>query len=562
MKSTSPPQSHSDATELRRRAEELLQNSALAGNVRQSVLESQKLIQELQIYQIELELQNEELLNTRAAAESAAARYTNLYDFSPTGLVSLSPEETILQINFSAAQLLSSERAKLKGVRFGIFVTQVDLPAFSAFLSQVFVSKVKQTCEVHLTQALGYSVAAEQGQAPCIIQIEATLSPDGQECRAVLVDVTERKRIEREMQLTSTVYRAIGEAIIVVDRNSRIVAINPAFTTLTGYTEKEAIGHTTKLLKSDRQNEQFYQEMKHVLNTTGSWKGEIWNRRKNGEEYLEWLVISTIYDENNAVQKRVGMFSDITAQKQAEQTIWQQAYFDVLTGLPNRQTFRDRLDQELNRASRTDSPLALLFLDLDHFKEINDTLGHHMGDNLLMEVAQRLSNCVRKSDTVARLGGDEFIIIICDKPSTNNIDNIAQKILKCMTDPFYLGSEICYISCSIGIVFFPDDARNIDDLLKKVDQAMYAAKQQGRNCYNYFTTELQEIAQSRQWLSKELRGALTKNHLWVAYQPIVELATGAIHKAEALLRWQHPERGLISPAEFIPIAEIPCSSLR
>ncbi len=368
-------------------------------------------------------------------------------------------------------------------------------------------------------------------------------------------DITERKRNEHELQLAATVYQAIGEAVMVADSQNRIVSINTAFTDLTGYSEEEAIGQPTTLLKSGQHDRHFYQDMWNMLNRTGRWQGEIVNRRKNGEEYLEWLMISTAYNEDGSVLRRVGIFSDITDRKLAEQTIWKQANFDPLTGLPNRTLFHDYLKQEIKKADRNGQSLALLFIDLDRFKEVNDTLGHDMGDHLLHEAARRLGLCVRSTDTVARLGGDEFTVILCSLNEANSTERIVRTILDSLATPFQLGAEVAYVSASIGITLYPEDADCSEALLKNADQAMYAAKNQGRNGYHYFTSSMQAAALERMRLTVDLRAALPGGQLQLYYQPIVELSSGIVRKAEALIRWQHPVYGLISPAEFIPIAE-------
>ena len=241
--------------------------------------------------------------------------------------------------------------------------------------------------------------------------------------------------------------------------------------------------------------------------------------------------------------------------KENEALVWWQANFDPLTNLPNRRMFHDRLEQEMKKSNRSGLPLALLLFDLDHFKQINDTYGHAAGDMLLQDAARRLGSCVRESDIVVRLGGDEFIIILSELADPNTVERIAQDALHKLAEPFQLKNEVAYVSTSIGIAFYPTDATDSSALLKSVDQAMYAAKNQGRNCYSYFTASLQQAAYTRMRLINDLRGALTGDQFRVYYQPIVELATGVIHKAEALVRWQHPTRGLVNPAEFIPIAE-------
>ena len=365
----------------------------------------------------------------------------------------------------------------------------------------------------------------------------------------------ERKRTENELQIAASVHQAISEAITVTDANNRIIAINPAFTQVTGYAAHEAIGQGPSLLKSGRHDLPYYQEMWQTLEATGRWQGEIWNRRKSGEVYPEWLSINTIHDSDGKVLRRIAMFSDITEKKRSEETIWRQANYDSLTELPNRRLFRDRLQQEILKAQRADQYVALLFVDLDRFKEVNDTLGHHTGDLLLIEAARRVCECVRATDTVARLGGDEFTVIMSDLADTDRVGKIAQSVLLALAAPFALGDDAVYVSASIGITIFPSDADNVESLLKNADQAMYAAKEHGRNRFSYFTASMQEIAQTRLLLSNDLRNAIASGQLEVYLQPIVELATGRIFKAEALLRWHHPTHGMVGPAHFIPIAE-------
>jgi diguanylate cyclase (GGDEF)-like protein len=267
------------------------------------------------------------------------------------------------------------------------------------------------------------------------------------------------------------------------------------------------------------------------------------------------MAISTIYADDGAVQSRVAQFSDVTRKRETDELIWRQANFDALTALPNRAMFHDRLEQAIIKAARQQEKLALLFLDIDFFKEVNDTLGHSMGDRLLQIAAQRLHHCVSATDTVARLGGDEFTVILREVEEAHGVERAVQTILRAMAEPFLLGTEKVYVSASIGITMYPADGSDAGLLLKHADQAMYAAKAQGRNRYSYFTVSMQEAAQARKRLVNDLRAALDERQFEVYYQPIVDLASGMVRKAEALVRWHHPQRGLISPTEFIPVAE-------
>ncbi|MGR9087898.1 MAG: EAL domain-containing protein [Gammaproteobacteria bacterium] len=538
-----PPEENPDAADLRQRAERQLAAKAEAESG--SLTDEQRLLHELQVQQIELEMQNEALQEARTSAETALEHYSELFDFAPIAYFTFSSDGIIKQTNFCGEKLLGITRHQITGQRFALSVSAKYRPVFIRFLENVFAGDNTQRCEITL----------KNGDNERWVTIEATADKTRQTCLAAVLDINDRKRSELEMQLSAAIYLALEEAIMVADKNNRIITINPAFTRMTGYTAEDAIGQPTSLLKSGRQNDDFYRELWKQLNTTGHWRGEIWNRRKDGEVYLELQTISTVYNDAGEVIRRVSMSSDITEKKRAEETIQKQAQIDSLTGLPNRRLFLNRLQREIKKSRREKRKLALMFLDLDHFKDVNDTLGHDMGDRLLKEASQRLSVCIRETDTLARLGGDEFTIILGELDELGSIDRVAQTILQSMTAPFLLKGERCYVSISIGIALYPDDTDNIEELLKKADQAMYAAKYQGRNRFCYFAPAMQEEAESRLRLTNDLRRALYHGQFWMAYQPIVELATGAIQKAEALLRWQHPVLGLVSPSEFIPIAE-------
>ena len=367
--------------------------------------------------------------------------------------------------------------------------------------------------------------------------------------------VLERSQTFEALQRAGLVYQNSSEAVMITDEDNNIVAINPAFTAITGYTQAEVIGKNPHILSSGRQGREFYKELWKSLDSLGYWRGEMINCHKDGEEFTEWMTINTIYDDSGKVHRRVALFSDITERKKADEVILQQANYDALTGLPNRRLFTDRLEHGLKYAKRKEQRLALLFIDLDRFKEVNDTLGHHIGDELLTEASLRIKACVRESDTIARLGGDEFTVILTQVTDETCIEQIAHRLIGSLSEPYELHDEKAYISASIGVSVYPDDATEALDLLRTADQAMFAAKNEGRNRYNYFTSSMQKTSQQRMRLIRDIHQALILDQFSVHYQPIIELATGDFYKAEALVRWKHPEHGFISPATFIPIAE-------
>jgi diguanylate cyclase (GGDEF)-like protein/PAS domain S-box-containing protein len=290
---------------------------------------------------------------------------------------------------------------------------------------------------------------------------------------------------EESMKLASLLFQNSGEGMMVVDANGQILTINPAFSLLSGYTEKELIGHRAYELASHRHDQEFFDEIFACVRDTGHWNGELWQQSKDGEEFLASMVVNAVYDEQGNPFRYVALLSDITQKKASEELIWRQANFDTLTGLPNRNMLYEHLRQEMKKTDRSQLPMALVFVDLDYFKEINDTLGHDKGDVLLKQVANRLLSCVRTSDIVARLGGDEFTVILSELRKPANVERTAQEILKKMSAPFQLGEDIAHISSSIGIALYPHDGADADSLMKTADKAMYGAKQKGRNRCNY-----------------------------------------------------------------------------
>lgn len=364
------------------------------------------------------------------------------------------------------------------------------------------------------------------------------------------------KLIENEKtQLASLVFEYSSDPIVITDKDSNIISINPAFTSVTGYIIDDIIGRSTKLLSSGQQSAEFYRQLQEAIATVGEWCGEIVDRDKEGALFSKWLSIRTIYDSNQKPYRRIAIFTEISDQKETKHQLWYQANFDILTGLSNRSMFMYRLDKELHISERNDFSLVLMYLDLDHFKEVNDTLGHDKGDTLLQEAAKRLLNSVRKNDLVSRLGGDEFTILINNIESLDIVNEIASKIIYELSLPFYIDNETLFISVSIGITVAPSDGNSAEVLLKNADQAMYVAKNDGRNRFHYFTHSMQETLNKRKQMIYEIREAIIKDQFVLYYQPIIELASGLIYKAEALVRWIKEDGTIINPIDFIELAE-------
>ncbi len=359
---------------------------------------------------------------------------------------------------------------------------------------------------------------------------------------------------ERNLQLAEKVIQTSLEGIMITDAKGRIMRVNPAFTELTGYLPDEVIGESPAVLQSGRHDKAFYDRMWATLGRDGQWRGEIWNRRKNGEIYPELLTIKAITDENREITHYAALFSDITELKENERKIRHLAYYDPLTGLPNRRLFHDRLDLAIAHAHRSGGRLAVLFIDLDHFKKINDTLGHAVGDELLEVVAGKLTDCLREDDSVARTGGDEFLALLPVIEDFEPVADVAQRIIESLSQPVMLEGRELVIGCSVGVAFYPDDGRDGDSLLKHADIAMYRAKQRGRNTYSLFTPGMNEAVRRRLDMETGLRQAIEHGQFRLHYQPVVD-AEGQLVGAEALLRWNHPEWGAVGPGEFIPLAE-------
>ena len=373
--------------------------------------------------------------------------------------------------------------------------------------------------------------------------------------RRLAGEIDERSRAEGRLRLAAKVIDNTSEGVVITDADSRIVEVNDAYCRITGYGRDELIGRNPSTTSSGRHDAAFYREMWQRIQRDGHWSGEIWDRRKNGEIYPKLLTINAVYDDRGGLTHYVGVFSDISRIKATEEKLERLAYYDSLTGLPNRMLFRDRLNHEVAMARRHNTKMAVMFIDLDRFKYVNDTLGHSAGDRLLVEVAERLVDCVREADTVARLGGDEFVVILSDLSEGQWAGGVAQLVIDAVSRPVELEGQEVFVGASVGIGVWPDDGERSETLIKNADVAMYHAKEAGRGTFKFFTDAMNQDTARHLELEARLRRALERDELRLFYQPQVSLESGEVIGAEALVRWEDPERGMVSPGEFIPLAE-------
>ncbi|HEY6094733.1 MAG TPA: EAL domain-containing protein, partial [Gallionellaceae bacterium] len=368
-------------------------------------------------------------------------------------------------------------------------------------------------------------------------------------------NISERKRVEEALTLYASVFEHSGEAILITDASNAIIATNRAFQQLTGYSQEEVLGKNPSVLASGKTDKAVYERMWSDLRSKGYWRGEMWDKRKDGQVYPKWLSISVVRDQHGTITNYIASFADISEHKAAADKISHLAHHDPLTDLPNRFTLTERLIQSFAAARRNSEKVAVMFIDLDRFKLINDTLGHHIGDQLLIQVAHRLRSCVRNSDIVARLGGDEFVIGLSELESTDPVFQMADKILRMLSQPYSIEGNKLHSSPSIGIAIYPADGDSVDKVMKNADMAMYHAKSRGRNNYQFFEAAMNQASRERLELENDMRSALEHNEFVLHYQPKIDVRSGQVCGVEALVRWQHPSKGLISPTMFITIAE-------
>jgi diguanylate cyclase (GGDEF)-like protein/PAS domain S-box-containing protein len=484
----------------------------------------------------------------RLRHEQDQAHYNELYLLAPVGYFLVAFDGAILQSNLVGARMLGIARDRPGKQRFRTFVSAAFQRDFDRFFSHALNSLAPERCQIEMKRL-------HHGGAPALVTLLASADGSGQACRIVVEPVEGRlAALERSEERFRRIVHCADEGIWEVDALGHTTFVNPKMAALLDYSIEAMLEQPLARFMDD--------EGKALLerNIARRQQGVVERNefkfiRRDGVEVWASVATNPIFDAAGRYLGALALVNDITQQRASAERIWVQANYDELTGLPNRHMFMDRLRQEMRKADRSAAFLALLFIDLDRFKEVNDRLGHAMGDALLAEAARRIGACVRASDTLARLGGDEFTVILSGLDRVGSVDRIAQAIIATLARPFELGAERAEISASIGIALYPPDARDVRGLLAHADQAMYASKNGGRNRYSYFTPDLQEAALARLSIAADLRAAIAAQQFEIWYQPIISLRTGAVHKAEALLRWRHPVRGLLGPADFIPFAE-------
>jgi diguanylate cyclase (GGDEF)-like protein/PAS domain S-box-containing protein len=639
-----PPQKSAmlSAKAIRQCAEAQLKKQTGIKQTNPSDFAAKKMLHELQVHQIELEMQNEELKQARIT-ERLYYRYTELFEFAPIAYFVFDLNGIINQVNLRGASLLGIERANLVGKPFSHYVTPQYRETFKRCLGKAFGGNGIQSCEV-----LG-----QVDNNTLWLDIEANIGITGTDCLTAMIDITERKQAENsqhlankekdkranelalanadkekranelaianielafqnkekdkradelalanadkekranelaianielafqnkekdkradelilanadkekranELVLAAKVFTHAREGIMITDAKASIIEVNDTFTSITGYCREEAIGQTPRILQSGRQSPEFYANMWQAILTEGYWYGEVWNRRKNNEVYAVLQTISAVRDVHGITTHYVSLATDITPMKAHQDELEHIAHYDILTNLPNRVLLSDRLSQAMLQCRRHTQSLAVVFLDLDDFKTVNDTYGHDMGDELLIALSVRMKEALRESDSLGRIGGDEFVAVLANLIKVEDCEPVLERLLLAASDPVTVGGVIFNISASIGVTLYPRDDVDADLLMRHADQAMYMAKESGKNCYHLFDTAQDDAIKVQRESLEAIRCALDNHQFVLYYQPKVNMMRGTVVGVEALIRWQHPERGILNPIEFLPVIE-------
>ncbi|MGE7992590.1 bifunctional diguanylate cyclase/phosphodiesterase [Pseudomonas sp. NPDC089554] len=490
-----------------------------------------------------------QLKQTQQQLQISEEKFAKAFHASPDGLLlSRQSDGLLLEVNEGFCRLTGYDINPAQdqtSLDLGIWV---DLNERRRMIEQLQRDGYVRDFSCHIRRSDGQIRLCELSARPLPI--------GGEDCMLTIArDITERHLMQEKLQLAATVFENTAEGVLITDTDQRISAVNRAFSEITGYSESEALGQTPRLLASGQHDSAFYAALWHQLTAEGHWQGEIYNKRKNGELYPGWLTISAVRNSEHEITHFVAVFADISSLKHAQAKLDYQAHHDPLTGLPNRTLFESRLQSALTCAQASNHQGAVLFLDLDRFKHINDSLGHPVGDLLLKGIAQRLKEQVRDVDTVARLGGDEFIILLPGLHRPSDASAIASKLLACFHAPVQAGEHEFFTSASIGISLYPQDGSDVSTLIRNADAAMYRSKAKGRNRVEAYTLDLTAQASERIALEHELRRAIERNEMSLYYQPKFSLKTQSLVGAEALIRWKHPTFGEVPPEQFIHLAE-------
>ncbi|MCX4187508.1 EAL domain-containing protein [Methylophaga sp. OBS4] len=490
------------------------------------------------------------------AASLANHKFRNLIESSPVPYVLLDGKKQISFINRAFTETYGYRLDQIRAMKSWWDVTAAPLryqEEFKAYLRR-FSRQANSSNKPSMPMEV--ELHTKQGQRKVALLSTSVMQDTFEdEMLLVIYDITARKEAEEQLRFSSRVFNQAQEGIIITDTSGAITDVNPAFCDITGYSREEVIGQGPEILNSGKHSPEFFSKMWQSIIEHGYWQGEVWNRRKNGELYAELLTISALSDDDGLCRHFVGLFSDITQTKQQQETLELMAHYDVLTKLPNRVLFADRFSQAVAHSKRTETLLAVCFLDLDNFKPVNDTYGHEVGDQLLIEVAQRLKANVRDEDTISRFGGDEFAILFRDVGSQSECEFMLQRIHESLARPYSVNDLNVEISASSGVTFYPTDNADLDTLLRHADQTMYQAKLSGRNTYKLFNpAHNRQTMEKQQWL-QQIRQGLEQGQFRLFYQPKVNMRTGQVFGMEALIRWQHPDNGLLSPVQFLPLVE-------
>ena len=485
----------------------------------------------------------------QVALRESESRFRDLYEKAPLAYQSLDVEGKILEVNKAWLNLLGRTRDEVIGKFIGDFMSDVSIKTLAHEFPKF---QIKGSVD----GPLFHFVHKDGSQRLLMVNGQIARDKEGGFLRThcILTDLTERLQSAEQLKLAATVFEQSAEGIFITDASHNILMVNRAFSVITGYSAAEALGKNPRLMSSGRHDEQFFSALWDTVCSDGYWQGEIWNRRKDGEVYPELVSISQVLDVDGTVSHFVALFSDISEHKESQAHIQRLAHYDALTGLPNRSLLADRVGQAINRVERNNEPLALIFLDLDRFKNVNDSLGHRIGDELLIQVAERLKSALREEDTVSRLGGDEFILVL-PGAEADGAAHVAEKVLKSVALPYFIEQHELAVTPSLGIAMYPADGATYEKLSMCADAAMYRAKQGGRNTFRFFTREMQERSDRTLQLENALRRVLELDQLQLHYQPQMSLDNGSVIGVEALLRWGHPEMGQVPPSDFIPVGE-------